>query len=981
MKYTRVVYTLLLCQLAMTVLHAQRMNFLNISSRLKLPVMGTYGIWQDREGYIWISTEAGMCRYDGLELWNFMESEEFRNESVFALTRGADGTLWMATSRHRILYYRDKKLQVLPITETYARIFTPLSNIIYRLSLPESHTLLIHSYRGLVKVDLRTLRLERVYGDPAAHLTVLRTAQEFLPLPDIDAPVESEPWLKLHILRGEDTIRYRVPFFPDQRYHPRVMTCRIGQDNYLSYDSWLLRFNRDGSYTVYTYPARILALYGDAQGGLWVGVHKAGLYYYADRDRMDDEQHDLEGYSVSGICEDHEKSIWCSTLEKGIFFCRNKDIRHYAYLEGLDKRADYLRYDRGSVFAVFEGSRLLEFKSGKASLYRFPTHLPQNFKGVATMGDQLILARDGTSMVADRNLRNFRYYLDNCRKTMYVRDFLRDGQDRLIGLGLNVYREMERPGAACHENIDVTAETLTALVAGANSDTMYFGCRNGLYVQVRDHMPKPLHVAEAVSQVRALAHTSDGAIWIASPEGFFVFDPETDHTLNITGLMGLGRVFFHDVTTDRYGNVWAASDRGLLNMYREAGTYKARMFNHTSGLLSGSIFRVAADSTYLYVSTYEGLCRFPLQTGLYNSVPPLLYAHELSVNGKRMALRPRMHFDHDENSLAFFFDALGFKNEEPVLQYILDDGKHPQIQKIRGSSILFSNLSPGKYTLSVYALNNQGVKSRQPLRISFVIATPFWLTGWFTLLALLTVSVVSYLIFLLLLKRIRRSEEEKARVRNLIAESQLSALQAQMNPHFVFNAINSIQYYILTQKESEAYDYLAKFGKLIRMVLNQSRQKTITLQSELETIGLYVELEQLRFRNRFEYRLHVDDAVNIADTCIPVMLIQPYVENSIRHGFMNAEEGRACLLDLEISLRGDYLLVVVQDSGIGRKHAAMYHTQDHHTSVGTALTEERIGMLSRLQGYERTHIEIIDLYENGRATGTRVEIEIPVQEF
>lgn len=981
MKYLRVAYTLLLCQLMLCTLHAQRMTFVNISSRLKLPVMDTYGVWQDRDGYIWISTETGIYRYNGSELQNMMDAPEYLNEAVFALTMGPDGTLWMGTSKQRILYYRDKKLRELPITRAYSEMLRGHSNIIYRLSLPQPHILLIHSYRGLVKTDLRTLRMETVAGDTTADLAVFRSSAGLIPLNSIIGITPERHQLNLHVLQDRDTFRLKPPALPGQHYHPRVMTCRIGGTDYLSYDGKLVCLNPDMSYSMYTYPARILSLYGDAEGGLWVGVHKAGLYYYADPACMENVQHELDGYSVSGICQDHEKNVWCSTLEKGMFFCRGKEVRHYAYLEGLDKRADYLRYDQGSVFAFYEGKRLLEFTAAEPTLYQLPPQLPPNFKCVAVLGDSLILGRESQAMIADRRLRKFSVYLPkDCPHGIYLRDFIRDGEGNLIALGFNAYRKFNTAYEKCYESVPLKGELRSALVTG--TDTFYLGCRDGLFRWLPDRMPAPEPFAGITSPVQALAGTPEGYVWIASSDGFYAADPQSGRCLNVSELLGMGRVFFHDVTADRYGNVWAASDQGLLSMYRENGSYKGRIFNHTSGLLSGSVFRVAADSTYLYVSTYEGLCRFPLQGALYNAEPPLLFAQGLSVNGKRLPLQPRMRFAYDENSLAFFFDVLSFKNDEPVLQYVLDDGKNPQIQRNRGSRILFSNLSPGSYTLSVYGLNNQGIKSRQPLRISFEIARPFWLTGWFMLLMLSGIAGLSYVIFHLLLKRMRKKEEERARVRNLIAESQLSALQAQMNPHFVFNAINSIQYYILSRKEDEAYDYLTKFGKLIRMVLNQSRQKTITLQSELESIGLYIELEQLRFRNRFEYRLQVDNAVDITDTCIPVMLIQPYIENAIRHGFINAEEGRTCILSLDISLHGEYLRVRVQDSGIGRKRSAMYRTEGYHTPVGTLVTGERIGMISRMQGYERTRIEISDLYDkDGKAAGTLVEIEIPVQEF
>ncbi len=212
----------------------------------------------------------------------------------------------------------------------------------------------------------------------------------------------------------------------------------------------------------------------------------------------------------------------------------------------------------------------------------------------------------------------------------------------------------------------------------------------------------------------------------------------------------------------------------------------------------------------------------------------------------------------------------------------------------------------------------------------------------------------------------QRSEQEKDK-----AVFELQALMAQMNPHFIFNALNSIQHFILEKGKQEAYDYLAKFSKLVRMVLNNSEDKMVSLQKELELIGLYVELEQLRFNNGFEYQLKISENVNPENIELPTMLIQPYVENAIWHGLMNLKSERKGLLKIDISKANDKLKISIEDNGVGRKLAKQFRKDEMHKSKGMKLSERRLQMINAMKDYENTSVTIIDLPND---SGTKVEI-------
>lgn len=242
------------------------------------------------------------------------------------------------------------------------------------------------------------------------------------------------------------------------------------------------------------------------------------------------------------------------------------------------------------------------------------------------------------------------------------------------------------------------------------------------------------------------------------------------------------------------------------------------------------------------------------------------------------------------------------------------------------------------------------------------------------LLVILATVLIAIVIFSFLSFRIYRLQSKQ---KALQLEQRL--LRLQMNPHFLFNAINSIQNYILKKSQQEAYDYLAKFAKLIRIVLNNSQEKTLTLHDELEMIDLYIELEQLRFNNSFDFKLNVDKNINEFEISVPPMLIQPYIENAIWHGLMNLEKERKGVLNVDISESKGILKIVIEDNGIGRVKAKEYKKEDTHRSVGMKLTEQRLLMINQMQEYENAKVIVTDLKDDkGVSCGTRVKISIPV---
>lgn len=234
------------------------------------------------------------------------------------------------------------------------------------------------------------------------------------------------------------------------------------------------------------------------------------------------------------------------------------------------------------------------------------------------------------------------------------------------------------------------------------------------------------------------------------------------------------------------------------------------------------------------------------------------------------------------------------------------------------------------------------------------------------------------LIFRFLLNHYKKKEREKTQIHKLIIESKLAAMQAQMNPHFIFNAINGIQNYVLNNESELAYDYLTQFSRLIRKVLQNSQSRLLPLSEELETLKLYVSLEHLRFEQAFEYEVIIDSVIDVFQTYLPPMLIQPYIENAIWHGIMAKPKQFKGLIRVEFLAFGEQLIIKISDNGIGRKAAQQFKNNSSHQSLGMSISYARLEMVQRLYQVKAISIEVTDLEENGQISGTLVEIRLPI---
>ena len=340
--------------------------------------------------------------------------------------------------------------------------------------------------------------------------------------------------------------------------------------------------------------------------------------------------------------------------------------------------------------------------------------------------------------------------------------------------------------------------------------------------------------------------------------------------------------------------------------------------------------------------------------------------------------RNSLNLASDQNSVTIHMGIVDHLNgPRDNLFYRLDGFDDDWQLAGRDRSARYTNLAPGTYAFVVQARNPDGIYSAQQT-VTFHIDAAIYQRNWF-IPALAAIGLAGIiLLYRYRMSIARREEQQRIEHNREKAELELKALRSQMNPHFMFNSLNSIKTYILKADPDKAAEYLSSFAHLIRMILQNSRERVVTLQDELDTLLLYIELEQLRFRDGFEFDCQIDEGIHLDAATIPPMILQPYIENAIWHGLLHKDSDRQ--LSLRFSKNNGELTCSIEDNGIGRQAAARIKSKSatRYKSMGMGITSDRIDLLNTMDAMG-IGVEVRDKLKDGIASGTIVEITIPYE--
>ena len=409
-----------------------------------------------------------------------------------------------------------------------------------------------------------------------------------------------------------------------------------------------------------------------------------------------------------------------------------------------------------------------------------------------------------------------------------------------------------------------------------------------------------------------------------------------------------------NIIKDKQKNLWISTNNGLCLCDTREMSFQN--FTVADGLREnnsdGTLYCDAAG--LIYIGNLFGFQTFNPATFNNNQEKSPVILHSFKINGKEypgdINAINSISLDHSEANFSFEYAALTFaKNDRITYAYRLTgldkDWRYVDKQRIGAYSLAHG----GDYTLQIKASNTPGQWNASPYELTIHVNPPFWETWWFIVLSILTAGLLIFWFTRRRIRMIRAAEERKTYINKIKAEAEMKALRAQMNPHFIFNCMNTIDAHIHKNNTEAASAFLHKFSQLIRQVLENSQYQSIAISKDLEALRLYIELEEQRNDFRFTHKILLPDQIVQAGYKIPPLLIQPYVENAILHGLRHKEDGPG-LLTISFEEEEDKIICRVEDNGIGRKASALlYNPRDQqHRSLGLKVSNDRIESLNEL---------------------------------
>lgn len=415
--------------------------------------------------------------------------------------------------------------------------------------------------------------------------------------------------------------------------------------------------------------------------------------------------------------------------------------------------------------------------------------------------------------------------------------------------------------------------------------------------------------------------------------------------------------------------LWAISNNGINRIHIKNNQVQVSGFDDVNGILSDELNDLYIDKDTAYFATNNGLLYFAYNYSLQNTQAPKVYINSIINNKKTLDLTNNSFtLKPNEQNLIINYSAIDFKNNNISYRYRLKSKENWIETKNR--RIELSSLEPGEYTFEVSA-RSQNSNWSEPAKIKLKLEKRFYQNWAFLTICALLLGYLIYIIAVLITKQQKNKEQEQLLLKNRILMLEQQALQAMMNPHFVFNVMNSIQHFINTKNTMSANKVLTGFARLIRTNLDICTKSYISLEEELNYLNLYLSLEKNRFGDKFQYEIEIDEHIDREETLIPSMLLQPYIENAIWHGIMPKEEGGKVAIKVE-ELDDHVLSIVITDDGIGIDNA-LANKKESHQSKGMRLTSERIKLLNKIEAKTiQLHIK-----QNGKS-GTIVSFSIPL---
>jgi ligand-binding sensor domain-containing protein/anti-sigma regulatory factor (Ser/Thr protein kinase) len=986
----------LLCSfflLVLTFVQAQQYTFIEYGLNEGLPQSQVRCIMQDQQGFIWIGTLGGLSKFDGKTFRNYDRQEGLLNNQINCILQAADGSIVSGSNGSFSIItgteitsveldVENKEATINALFQAQDQLWIGTENGLKQYSLSEGKWMpLKECFRPLLGSHIKAFHQQKNGGIWILTKETLFLYHEdkiiefFTPQStettffDMSEAENGEIWLAskgeglIHLTSdGKESKNYLN--FPDFSVST-ITGVLIDQSNHLWLTSRFGFYEFDGnSFESITEKNGLKTpdvrdLIQDNEGNIWLGTYGNGLLKFTGKAFSSFTKSDgLSSDAVMSITQDLGGNLWFSTFDKGICEMIGDSILQFNLKEWTDNNRIWSSLsDRNGNLWFGSSDGLFRYANNRFDLFTEEDSLSHTmvlslFEDIA--GRIWIGTNKGLTIYENGKFNRVKNAGSPQKKVRAIKQdrFGRmwfaaiDGVYCLDGVNFNSYSQK-----------DGLAENSTNCIEIDDKNRIWVGSQNGIAVLVQDHFQSFQIDENSGSNVINFLKLSADRIWIGTNNGLYsTFVAEEADMKNLQfrhygledGLRSL-ETNLNSVFIDRQYRLWFGTTEGVTNL------------NTIELAKSRGLFAPKLNLTKIQINLLDIAWDQKFTCDKITGLP----------------IEPR--FLYKQNHLTFYFTGISLTYPNAVkYQYMLEGLDEDWKPLTQTNFATYSNLPYKSFVFRVRAVSAEGMMS-EPLSYSFTIKPPFWLTWWFILLEVfIASSIVGYIVYNRRKAIHEKQEREWFEVKSKMLALEQQSLNSSMNRHFIFNALNSIQYYINRQDKLAANRYLSDFARLIRKNLDSSQDNLTSLRDEVERLELYLKLEHMRFKDKFDYKIVVDSALNQDEIRVPGMLIQPFLENSIWHGLLPKDSTGQ--VSVEIMKLGEFIEFTISDNGIGIENSLKNKTTtDSHISKGMEITQNRIELIKKSTG------QIIELHgphqiegPNGQGMGTQVRIKLPL---
>lgn len=949
--------------------YGQSYYYKNYTVNDGLPSTEVFQVIQDKKGYIWLATDQGVSRYNGYEFQNFNVQNGLPENTILMLFEDYKGRVWFVSFLGKLSWFENDSIHEYKyndVIEKYdSKKLHPIKKSFFVDSLDQVYMGFYNS--ELIKIDKNGI-LKEISNPKDKNTVILQKMPEDVVLYNYRKNTSS---FEAKYLNGKDNF-IKMP----------EKVIRATRDFAICYEEKILYsklkklfvFDSTGNYHSKSFKNEIIWMSKDNDENVWIGFIDKGAIAFKNTQINNTEYEILNGKSVSSVFQDSEGGYWFSTLANGLFYFPSLKIKSITKENGLESNeVKEVEPFKGELLVGGNYSTIYSFNVESTKPFiNFPTKDRRELKLIKAIDDSLFVSFIGSS--TDNT-----FVVCNNKVVQKAKGFSRDIlklKDNTIFLNgrIRVFGNKNK----LMKLVKVMPELQRIYSAIKISDNLlWLGTEAGLYeYDINLNRINKIKWSDLL-YIRINCLLKDGeVVWIGT-KGGGLLQVKGQNIFQYSIEDGIPGNSINAI--EKKGNIlWLATNKGIAKLEIDSLANKVSKiedFTKANGLLNIEINDIALHNNTVFAATNNGLCYFGQQLSGINNIAPQVYFTGVKIMNTDTLIQDYYELDHNQNFIEFNFVGLSYQREKYLEYAYMLEGINKDWVKTQNRSIQFPMLHPGKYSFKVKCFNRSGIEG-EIKTIVFKINKALYQKIWFKILVGIIILVIVAAIFTIYFYSKMKEAKKRNQIKNELNKYRQQALSAQMNPHFIYNSLNSIQSYILKNDRVRSSEYLTKFSNLMRKVLDNSQNSFISLKEEFDALNLYIEMELIRFRNSFEYVFNIQNNIKLDEYDIPPLILQPYVENAIHHGLRNKEGEKK--LKIEVVKKEKGVCIIIEDNGIGRAEALKIKQRKLNTykSYGTEITAKRIELFKESYKNKVKHT-IFDLQSgNGKCLGTKVKIEL-----